>query len=966
MCTGQGAVAQVVVRHDIDVGALKTDDPESVGALQQLLADCVPKVSPDGVPFIPEWAKRFQDDGSGKKASVLIGSHPIIIWIQPRNKEDEIVELPIELVKSMLKARAGGAGRRRKKKGASAIQAANDFSDARFVFAVPVRNADEAKRTKTQTFVCHAIQTAPTNVQMDEACGDLLRVTNVPQAWLDKLTEGTLTMIVKDSVEKISTDELHQKKGRHGGNWVDRVFRDTATSFVVRVKITDIVFMHVLRSCMFSPGLIIRLRSRLIARWRWRRQLDIGNKTLSSVVQMATAAKDAERNKALVDKVVLDKQLFSRQYMAVLQQLDKLTAHQRKKAAECLVDGNRTVHIRGPAGSGKTFVALHVALKTLEEEPEPGKKQRVLFVAPNPAMCRFFGRWLLQRFNKLYMNDGAEILTAEYDVDIGHFDKGSDTAKDNQPHILKRLTFDDGVVSFADHPDDGADLPYNLVIIDEAHHIFNIGAIPEESLTQLLTWCEHCAGTRQQGAGMPSVVLCSDLAQFGSLTGDSVRFPEADAEVELEEVVRNSSRIVAASQAFSKTQNLKLGSYTEIEGPPLRPYIVPDVTPDRSFESYAEYVKKALIELNNDFGSMPLHRCSAILVPDSTFRESLKKELGAVFEFQCDTGTVRIKLVSAIDGADIGSTAALVDGQPQEVVIDTIESFDGMERLVILAVGLDTPRTGEVMQSYSMIYRAMTRAHLFVAVVQQLVPGGWLEFLTAVRHTDPPQVDEDEEEAVRKASEPTRELSGGGEGSGPDVKDDVLVDQEMEDAQKRHVKEQEEKLKTQLGAITRVAADAAKAGVDDSFVSAMIEHEAIETSLWASNMADNADAIRVRSDMFNPYEKAGVKCHAGEWGLYTPTHSNIYPRAHPSRSLDNLEGALPDVFEKTDESPDYSAVLGSTVSMGSNGADGVTMWTFKFLKRTGYCYVGISDANGFDTGQTPMVQNSKAQNYFYR
>ena len=103
MCTGQGAVAQVVVRHDIDVGALKTDDPESVGALQQLLADCVPKVSPDGVPFIPEWAKRFQDDGSGKKASVLIGSHPIIIWIQPRNKEDEIVELPIELVKSMLK-----------------------------------------------------------------------------------------------------------------------------------------------------------------------------------------------------------------------------------------------------------------------------------------------------------------------------------------------------------------------------------------------------------------------------------------------------------------------------------------------------------------------------------------------------------------------------------------------------------------------------------------------------------------------------------------------------------------------------------------------------------------------------------------------------------------------------------------------------------------------------------------------
>ena len=319
MCTGQGTVAQVIVRQDIDVGALKTDDPENTGALQRLLADCVPKVSPTGVPFIPEWAKRFQDDGSGKKKSVLIGSHPIVIWIQPRNKEDEIVELPIELVKAMLKARSDGVGRRRKKKGVSAIQTANDYSDARFVFVVPVRHAEVAKRTKTQTFVCHAIQTAPTNVQMDEACGDLLRVTSVPEMWLDKLTEGTLTVIVKDSVEKISTEELHQKKGRHGGDWVDRIFRDTATSFVVRVKITDIVFMHVLRSCMFSPGLIGRLRSRLIARWRWRRQLDVGKKSLSSVVQMATAAKDAEKNKALVGKVMLDKQLFSRQYMAVLQ-----------------------------------------------------------------------------------------------------------------------------------------------------------------------------------------------------------------------------------------------------------------------------------------------------------------------------------------------------------------------------------------------------------------------------------------------------------------------------------------------------------------------------------------------------------------------------------------------------------------------------------------------------------------------
>jgi hypothetical protein len=62
-------------------------------------------------------------------------------------------------------------------------------------------------------------------------------------------------------------------------------------------------------------------------------------------------------------------------------------------------------------------------------------------------------------------------------------------------------------------------------------------------------------------------------------------------------------------------------------------------------------------------------------------------------------------------------------------VLDTLELFDGMERLFVLAVGLDSKQTVE---GCSEIYRAITRAHMFVYVVQEHIEGGWLEFTAAV------------------------------------------------------------------------------------------------------------------------------------------------------------------------------------------------------------------------------------------
>ena len=841
MCSDRGAVAKAIVRQDVAAGGTEA---ALVAAMREAVT-----VEPQTLgkeKKMPTWTKQLLAEEKAHRGSnpVQANQDPIVIWLQPRDDAGNLVDVPLSVARQMLKRASGvgndgggvasGGGRRRRKKGgASSSFETNQYS--RWVFVVPVKRA--VMPAATETFVVHSIVAPPSNILMDQACGDLLRLTNVPAKWLDGLTELALAMVIKSAVQETSSTELDHRGDGGGKDWVERVFRDSANSVVVRVRVTDIVFMHVLRSCMFRTSLIERIRAKLLARWRWHRP--DATQAMSGVVDMA-----------LAEELRIDKQLFAKQYMAVLQQLDKLTAHQRKILAACFGKGNATVHLQGPAGSGKTFVALQVALKALDRESEEGEdgevtKRKMLFVAPSPAMCIFFGRWLLNRFDKLYQ-DAADLLAEEYQIDIAHFNKGAADATGG--HVMQRLDFQGDEVALEPYPTGDAHT-YDLVVVDEAHHVFHSTVTPKESLEQLDVWMQECLRARAERlAGVedtvPSVVLCSDLAQFGALSDDEIDFPDVDSTVKLEEVVRNSSRIVVASQAFSKTADLKLSSYTQIEGPPLRPYIVPSVSPDEDkFSLYAKYVNQAIADLHIDFGKMPLHRCCAILVPSPAFRDALRAELGDVFNVTAGDDTVAIQLVSAVEGANPSTNATLPEGAPQQVVLDTVESFDGMERLVILAVGLDTPRTdeGTVVTACSMIYRAMTRSHLFVAVVQQHVPGGWLEFLAAVSHVD---------------TDPVVSISAGVTSTDPAATGKkVSRSSTGGDQQAAHVKKQKEGLQNQLNAITRVATDAAR--LETGKAAKLIKPKAIDTSIWVTNIAAGSGTIRVAADFFNPFATEG-------------------------------------------------------------------------------------------------------------
>ena len=62
--------------------------------------------------------------------------------------------------------------------------------------------------------------------------------------------------------------------------------------------------------------------------------------------------------------------------------------------------------------------------------------------------------------------------------------------------------------------------------------------------------------------------------------------------------------------------------------------------------------------------------------------------------------------------------------------VDTVENFHGLERLIAIAVGLDEVFSPEAtMESRARLYCALTRAQLFVVVVNEFLHGGCLEFL---------------------------------------------------------------------------------------------------------------------------------------------------------------------------------------------------------------------------------------------
>ena len=145
---------------------------------------------------------------------------------------------------------------------------------------------------------------------------------------------------------------------------------DERDACYIRICISDVGFLHKLRDEMLTGqfGAALQNLLRTKPRIRGYNQDSVGEISVS-----------------------IDRTQFAEKYESSVLRLDKLTQHQREKMQECM-QPNIHIHIKAPAGAGKTFVALHYVKGCLE------KGQNVLFIARNLPLVLFVAKWIAQKY----------------------------------------------------------------------------------------------------------------------------------------------------------------------------------------------------------------------------------------------------------------------------------------------------------------------------------------------------------------------------------------------------------------------------------------------------------------------------------------------------------------------------------------------------------------------------------------
>jgi hypothetical protein len=615
---------------------------------------------------------------------------------------------------------------------------------------------------------------------------------------------------------------------------------DEANGVYCRLCVSDVGFLHCLRDSMLTGKFGHDLAAALAQPEPRRTSRETGDVSTIEPEPEEEAATPAAES-AVVSEITIDKTYFAEMYEQSILNLSKLTPHQREKLRECEDAGSANIHIKAPAGAGKTFVALHYMLQLLQAD----SNAYILFVAKNRPLALFVSRWLSKRIPNARRRKRL----------LGRLHLLSAPLQEG-PRSISEVN---GSLRMA--PTTGGSRKYDLVVIDEAHHVFREGGLGSTALVYAPE------GTR--------LILLSDVSQ--SLRSD-VSFPAGLLDVVLTEVVRSSKRIVAAVKTFQGRGNdgddgntLKTRCHHQSAGPPLKSFLF-DIAEDADLmEAYALHTVLSLQHVAGEFVGLNLHDRVACVVSDASFRERLRPVLQR--QLQHAFPERQFKLVTAEDAcALVGPTT---DGS-EWLVLDEIEQLDGLERLIVIAVGLDRPiddRSVDTLEARSMLYRAMTRAQMLVQVVNVMIPSGWFAFLTTVQLAEGEAYDEAqaqreaeaqhaarmreqqerEAEAKRLGEQADEALAEPGKAEGLDSAARLFVKQQVV-VQLRSGRTEDEAVSSALAAwerearrrALRVAVDdrAAAAELSDrAFVGAV--HEAAERHLEAmgesAQVADAAD-----------------------------------------------------------------------------------------------------------------------------
>ena len=204
---------------------------------------------------------------------------------------------------------------------------------------------------------------------------------------------------------------------------------------------------------------------------------------------------------------------FFRHFEHAMMRRLALTEHQKQKLSDMAELQDQDLHLSGPAGSGKTLVAVKHVLQILSANSDGW----VLYIATSKALGLYFVTWMLTAMPR---RDRAQMERLLCRIRV-QFVEDRHTPDES---ILLIPKLGDKTVKLLPEPDTEVPKGLLLAVFDEAHITFTKA---------------HC------DAAMQSLLL-SDLSQSAELEHE---FPDM-TRIKLTEVVRCCKRIVAGATAF--------------------------------------------------------------------------------------------------------------------------------------------------------------------------------------------------------------------------------------------------------------------------------------------------------------------------------------------------------------------------------------------------------------------------------
>jgi hypothetical protein len=304
-------------------------------------------------------------------------------------------------------------------------------------------NLGFALRFRSRQMEAHAQFDRATRIDPTCAFQVRLRIQNATQVEVDAVMDNVLQAMQALVIRVGFTSEIYlQSVLRLTSKVVDiSIFRTALWDQLTGLKLfTDIGFLQ-------------GLRDELLLSDTFERELMQAVRATMLELPLEKAARVSNCS------IIVDKTHFAQTFERSLLMLESLTPHQAEKLKELMglikrmvSDSSEEKHLQlaGPAGPGKTFIALHQMLQTLREHATA----YVVFVAQNTALAHFVAHWMYVR-------------TKDCDAEICsrlHILCG--------PRLDSHCNFRVGQSKISIFARD-KDIKYNLLVADESHHLYS-------------------------------------------------------------------------------------------------------------------------------------------------------------------------------------------------------------------------------------------------------------------------------------------------------------------------------------------------------------------------------------------------------------------------------------------------------------------------------------------------------------